>query len=503
MRLNKYLLVLITLINCADSSEDKPEEVKPVTITYKESTEDFPNPDRGFYHYSETRASNYSLLSETTLKGYRTPKRASGAQYDVVSTLVFRYYVLDQFKDTPLSETYLNNVRADMAVVKKAGVKLIPRFTYTTQANSGDCDESFICPPYGDASKSVVLNHIAQLKPIFQEHAALISCVQMGFIGTWGENYYTDFFGDASSNGQQKLLDENWTDRLQVLQALLDAVPDEIMVQVRYPQLKQRMVYGINALVSSAALTAQESFSGTDKARLGFHNDCLLASADDFGTYEDYGNSSSPRGTANTTLRKYFAEESKYVPVGGETCNDGYSPQNDCEPTGKADKELREMHYSYLNTNYNNQVNNDWVDGGCMESIKRNLGYRFVLKDATFDHVTESKSLKATINLDNVGYASPFNFRPVQFVLGDTINNIFHTFEIETDTRHWLSGAVKIEQTFDLTNIAAGNYTLFLSIPDQHEELKDRHEYAIRLANENIWYEEKGLNKLQHTISVK
>jgi hypothetical protein len=436
------------------------------------------------------------------LKGYRTMKRASGANYDVVSTLVFRYYVLDQFRETAISETFLNNVKADLLNVKKAGVKMIPRFTYTLNANGGDCNESFICPPYGDASKQMVLTHIQQLKPILQENASVITCVQMGFIGTWGENYYTDFFGDASSNGQQKLLDENWNDRIEVLQALLDAVPDEVMVQVRYPQLKQRIIYGVNAPVSSASLTLQESFSGTDKARIGFHNDCILASSDDFGTYEDYGNSTTPRMSANNVLRAYFAADSKFVAVGGETCNDGYSPQNDCGPTGKADKEFRDMHYSFLNTDYNNQVNNDWVDGGCMESIKRNLGYRFVLKDGTFDH-TENKSLKVKINLENVGYASPFNYRPVNLVLGDTVNNIYHSIAFETDIRTWFSGAVKLEQTFDLTGINAGNYALFLSLPDNHDELKDRHEYAIRLANQNTWYEDKGMNKLQHIINIK
>jgi hypothetical protein len=502
MTINRYFFLFIILLNCADNSVDKPEDEKIVSVTYTASTEDFANPDRGFYHYSETRASSYSILSESLLKGYRTPKRASGATYDVVSTLVFRYYVLDQFRDAPISETFLNNVRTDFANVKKAGVKMIPRFTYTTNANGGDCDEGFICPPYGDASKAVVLNHIQQLKPIFEEYASLITCVQMGFIGTWGENYYTDFFGDASSNGQGKLLDENWNDRIEVLQALLDAIPDEVMVQVRYPQLKQRIVYGITAPVSSAALTAEEAFSGTDKSRIGFHNDCLLASSDDFGTYEDYGNSSSPRNGANTVLRPYFAADSKYVVVGGETCSDGYSPQNDCEPAGKAEKELRDMHYSFLNTDYNNQVNNDWVDGGCMESMKRNLGYRFVLKDGTYDN-TEANTLKVTINLENVGYASPFNYRPVQLVLGDTVNNVFHTLAFDTDVREWFSGEVNLEQDFDLSNIPAGTYALFLAIPDNHDDLKDRHEYAIRLANENTWYEAKAMNKLQHAVSIK
>ena len=79
-----------------------------------------------------------------------------------------------------------------------------------------------------------MLQHIAQLKAIFKQAADVIAVMQMGFIGTWGENYYTDHFGDASQNTPvQKLLDHNWRDRIDVLKALLDAVPKDRMVQVR------------------------------------------------------------------------------------------------------------------------------------------------------------------------------------------------------------------------------------------------------------------------------
>ncbi len=62
----------------------------------------------------------------------------------------------------------------------------------------------------GDAPKDIVFGHIAQLGPILTKNADVINCIQMGFIGTWGENYYTDFFGDAPTNANQgKLLDEN------------------------------------------------------------------------------------------------------------------------------------------------------------------------------------------------------------------------------------------------------------------------------------------------------
>ncbi|MBN8650486.1 MAG: DUF4832 domain-containing protein [Cytophagales bacterium] len=498
-----FLTIGLLYLVLACGSDPETATLTNSTIEYPESAVDFPNPERGFYHYSESRASSYNPLNLSTLRNYRNSQAVSGATYPVVSTLVFRYFVLDIFKNSALTTDYINKVKNDFSVARNAGVKLVVRFTYTVTSTAGSCPEGFICPPYGDAPKNIVLEHISQLAPVLTENADVIACLQMGFIGTWGEQYYTDYFGDASSNGQSKLLDNNWQDRIDVLKALLDATPKEIMVQVRYPQIKQRLIYGINAPVTSAALTEAEAFSGLDKARIAYHNDCLLASTDDFGTYEDYGNSSSPRVTANATLRAYFSADSKYLVVGGETCSDGYSPQNDCEPAGKAEMELSDMHYSFLNTAYNNQVNNDWVTGGCMENIKKKLGYRFVLKNGKFpNQLEQGENLTVALELDNIGYASPYKYRPVQLILKNKTTQATVVKEFTTDIRKWFTGAITLTESFAL-DAPAGEWELFLNLPDNNTSINTRPEYSIQLANEGVWSETTGHNSLKHTIIIK
>jgi hypothetical protein len=475
------------------------------TINYVESDADFANPERGFFRYTETHANHYEPLDPDQLKEWRTLQQADGGDYKIYSTLIFRYFVLDGFIHSSLSAALLDNIKTDFATARKAGVKLIVRFTYTVTPHAGNCPEGFICPPYGDASKNIVLQHIAQLKPLLQENADVIACMQMGFIGVWGENYYTDYFGDPSQNGQGKLLDKNWQDRIDVLKALLDALPADRMVQVRTPQMKQRFVYGINAPVSSSALTDAEAFTGTYKARIGMHNDCFLSSPDDYGTYEDYGNSSTPRQTANTILRAYVQEDNKYVAVGGETCDDAYSPQNDCENAGMAQTEMRNLHYSYLNSAYNNNVNNDWQSGGCMDNIKKNLGYRFVLRNAIFpaSPVQPGKQFSFTINLENVGYASPFNERPVKLIMRNQSGGQEFIFDIVTNICKWYSGFVKLNVTIPTnTSMPKGKYDLLLYMPDKYASIAVRPEYAIRLGNENIWEEATGYNKLMMTITI-
>ena len=193
------------------------------------------------------------------------------------------------------------------------------------------------------------------------------------------------------------------------------------MVQVRTPQMKQRFVYGPGCIGNICSTCRNRIIRSIGCLQgMGFHNDCFLSGADDYGTYYDYGNSSSPRKSANEELRKYTMDDSRYVAVGGETCDDAYSPQNDCAPAGHAEQEMRAMHFSFLNTAYNNQVNNDWDSLGCMESIKQKLGYRLVLISGSYLYMTKDKKLHLKIELQNIGYASPFNPRPVELILRNT-----------------------------------------------------------------------------------
>ncbi len=123
---------------------------------------------------------------------------------------------------------------------------------------------------------------------MLQKNADVITVMQEGFIGIWGENYFTDYFGDASTNGIGKITDSGWNLRNEFLKRLLEALPKDRMIQVRTPQIKQKFVYGASAKTTSAPLDLSQAYNETDIARLGFHNDCFLSGADDYGTYYDY-----------------------------------------------------------------------------------------------------------------------------------------------------------------------------------------------------------------------
>ena len=475
------------------------------TITYQESYEDFPNPERGFYIGESTKASHFVPLDSQSLKKmFSGPQKYGNAHYAINPTVLMRGYDLDTFRQQPLSKTFLDAVDHDLTVVQQVGIKVILRFAYTNKAKTGDCPDQYkICPPYGDAPKSIVLKHISQLAPLFRKHVAIIAVLQEGFIGIWGENYYTDYFGDAGNNGPGHLFDSSWNDRNEVLRALLKALPEDRMVQVRTPQIKQKYVYGPHADVHSKPLGPENAWSATDAARIGYHNDCFLSSPDDYGTYYDNGSSVQPKKEANEVLRKYFADDSRYLPVGGETCDDAYSPQNDCAPTGHAEQEMARMHYSLLNSEYNNDVNNDWDSLGCIGSIRKRLGYRLFLHEAQLPtKITPGQDFVVIFKIENLGYAAPYNPRPAKLILRnhETGNEISL---VCTDDIRRASKSFQITAKLRLpAGTPPGKYDLFLALPDSYPEIAGNPAYSIRLADQDCWEPSTGYNRLNDTVLV-
>lgn len=486
------------------------------TLNYIESDEDISNPDRGFYYPYTTLASSFEALDKNDLIARRTTAYTPfQANYTVRSSVALRHYVLDSFvNNDTLSESFLSQVSADFDIAREAGARLVLRFSYTVSPTPGTCNAGFICPPYGDAPKERVLAHISQLAPLLQENSDVILGLQQGFVGTWGENYYSDYFGDPSVNASLgHLTNQNWADRNEVIAALLSALPQDRMLQVRYPQSKQRFLFGVDAPLSTPPLAVAEAFGQSDAARVGFHNDCFLASEDDLGTFADYGNDASPVSQGNSTvLKDYFSSDSRFVLVGGETCSDAYSPQNDCdsETGGKVVADMERYHYTFLNSDYNNEVNNDWQSRGCLSDIKKRLGYRFVLRSAELpESAVIGSQINLSFNIENLGFAAAVNPKELYLVFRHTVTNEQSSYRLtglDDNVQHWAPGEialVNVEAT--ISNIEPGEYELLLHIgdPSANGRILERPEYSIQLANSGLWEPTTGFNKLNAVIQVK
>ena len=468
------------------------------TNTYAISDEDFANPERGFYLHTETRASAPSGLP-ANLASFRTSGRSDpNNTYTTRLSLVLRVFYLDSFIDAPINTSFLNATQADFDFLRAQGFKAVVRFAYTKDTTR----------PFTEPTKARILEHIGQLTPLLRRNRDVIAVVQQGFIGAWGEGYYTDVFSTAG----QAFTAQNWTNRAEVLNALLTAVPKERMVQVRVPQQKQKQLYGVAAPTSSAAIPSSSAYNGTMAARIGFHNDCFLADNSDLGTFSDYDGATSAQDILN--LRNYAALETRYAAMGGETCIEN-PPDDDCASAGgRADSDLALFHYSYLHQGYNANVNDDWVAQSCIEAIKRRLGYRLQLVScSTQTEARPGQAFPFTLELQNVGYAAPFNARGLELVLRHETSGqrFFAELSRDFDLRFCLPGTNRIFRAgLELpASLAEGRYELLLHLPDAAPSLYGQVPYSIRLANTlvqgtniPVWEATTGYHRLGQWLTV-
>jgi|GEM_PF-122446 len=456
MRIISYIFISLTFL---------PIVLVGNTVTYNSSNTIVPNPEKGLYQYTETKTSNYNPLSLAWVQDVRNNK-------DI--TLIFRYFVLDNFINAPISTAALNQIEQDFITMRAGGAKGVIRFCYTLDYNGN--------APYGDANKARVLQHISQLAPILQAHSDVIATLQAGFIGVWGEWFYSDHFPPASTA-------QGAIDRREVLEALLNVLPANRMVSHRYPEGKAQM-YGLS--VPSGAISLSDAYDESILSRIAFHNDCFLVAANDY-TYDD-----------NVNGRAYAAQESDFYVMGGETC--GTSSYSNCS---NALSDLATYHWSYLNEYYHPNVMLQWQNEGCYDEVVRRLGYRFRLVNSTITpSVVNNQNIDITIEMANDGWARPYNPRDVEVVFRNQTDQSEYAFSIVPqgqDARLWLpeQGATSsLTASIPALGLPLGDYDVFLNLSDPESNLKNNPLYSIQAANTGLWEATTGYNALQNPVTV-
>ena len=453
-RIRRILFAIVILPLLAASCEKNPDDPDNglETVTYTASEENFPNPERGFYVASEVFQATGQGVADASIRAARLQGR----------TLFLLEFHLTNFVATDISEDYLETIRAKFQSLRNGGCKCILRFCYSNGFDEKD-------KPW-DATKEQALRHIEQVKPLIQEYYDVIMVVQAGFIGSWGEWYYTENFKDLTS-------------RRELVNALLEAVPDCRQIELRTPAYKMRLYS--HALEDT--ITLAESHQPTTKARLGGHNDCYVSSSNDVGTFN------------NKKEREYWGAESLYTIMGGESCEvTEYCHCQGAERYNGALKDLAIYHFTYLNNGYHQGVLKRWREEGCMEEIQKRLGYRYVLEQGEFTkEPAAGKPFRMILKLRNVGFSPAQNPRDAELVLCDASGKVAGTWPLESDPRYWMPDQETIiGQTINLPEGISGNFTLSLNLPDPCETLHNNPLFSIRLANEGTWQEATGYNTL-------
>ncbi|HNB52585.1 MAG TPA: DUF4874 domain-containing protein, partial [Anaerolineales bacterium] len=352
-RLLLSLSPLLLLTLLLPSCTPSPE---PPTLphTYTPSTAPLLNPERGFF-------TPYELPGPAGFSAVRA----------VGNTLAHVNFRLDDWRETDIPQDILDGLNQNFADMRAEGVKVILRFAY----NQGPYPDT-----EPDASKAQILRHIEQLAPLLQANADVIAWMEAGFIGAWGEWH-------TSTNGL-----DNLTDKRDILTALLAAIPNRF-VQVRYPANLIEMYP--NPADAATAFVAH-------------HNDCFLSSDTDVGTYE--------RDGVNTIVRDqtYLAELTRFTPMSGESCAPN-PPRSEC---ASALQEMALLHVTALNQAYHKGILRSWEKDGCLTEIAERMGYHLTLQSADFnEQVRPGGLLHLTVTLQNTGFASIINERPLSLVL--------------------------------------------------------------------------------------
>lgn len=440
----------------------KPETAvaAPVQVNLSPSDELFPNPERGFYVWAADHLLRWTSddAASQHAKGHR---------------LVYAVVRLDAYRTQNLSEQLLQDIHARMAIARQHGLKLILRFAYNYPGAGADYTKA------KDATLTQVLAHIAQLRPVLRSNADVIAYLQAGFIGAWGEWH-------SSSN--------NLTEpaaRTAIRRALLAAMPATHSVQFRYPP-------HLMAWSPSPPTAADTSLA----ARSGFHNDCFLASTTDVGTY-------SEAAATRAQERAWVTALGDVAPFGGETCTPDTGARLECQDI---QAEGASLNLTYLNEGYHEDFIANWKTQGCYATVDRKMGYRFTFESVTHPaSVARGQSLSVQAALRNDGWSRSHLPRRFQLLLvNKSSGREFRLNVANVNPRDWRpqvrstpQGTVTVPRT-----VPAGNYDVYLALPDGAATLANLPRYAIRPANANnaakgqSWDASKGAFKLGSTLAV-
>lgn len=422
------VMIVISFVGCELPARHvpAPPDDGRVSVTYAILDQPIANPERGLVQYVDITDPNDIAF-------------VSGLGVTLANARIH----LDAYRFRPIDPAFITSLERGFDRIRRAGLKLILRFQYN---NGSGAD-----PPL-----AIVIAHLDQLAPILERHADVIAVMQAGFIGAWGE-WHNSISRLTRREASAAILDK-----------LLAVLPRSRSIQVRSPRFK-------------AAILGDpiESRSTSKRGRVGHHNDCLLASRDDRGTYPE----------PIERYRAYLRVDGRNVPVGGETCGLN-PPRTDCD---SAVRELRRLHWSYLNRSYHPAVIATWKRQGCMRDIARDLGYRLVLRRASWPReVVAGEPVEIDIEIENLGFAAPFNPRSVFLVVGD------RSVELTgVDPRRWYPGARHVVRArFAVPALEPGDHALALWLPDPAPMLRPWPAYSVRLANRDVWRPEAGDNRL-------
>lgn len=318
---------------------------------FAESDRSLANPDRGFY---------------IQVKSSRPDKIAKAGEEVRVILLAFD---IEASAGEELPAEKLEELKTALDAAEREKLAVVFRAAYGFHRDVTEPDRI-----------ERIGRHIEQISEVLNAYPRQILTVQAGMLGAYGEWHSSRYL-----EGEEEVRRES---RLYVLRQWDRYLDAGIRVAVRRPRFVRE---------------AMEAGILTD--RLGIHNDALLSTDDDMGTYDD------PRMGRAEELQ-WVQEQLAGQVNGGEMPTPGMRSAPE-----QADREFAQLHISYLNLKYNKEIIAAWSDRtmegqdvSARQYLGDHLGYRLFVSELAvsspyFTGAFFREGVRIRISLCNSGYA--------------------------------------------------------------------------------------------------
>lgn len=368
----------------------------------------------------------------------------------------------------------LHRLSDNLTHMKRCGLKAAIRFMYSYPTGTQD----YRNPPHPPLER--MLGHIRQLGAVLQAHGGAIAFTEAGFIGPWGEWHSSELLDTPCPRNRIK--DE-----------LLASFPGTILF--RLPR-HVREWYGDSIL--------SEDGGSPEGRRIGLHNDSILSLQIHNGNTWRTTDFRATGLLANRADDRLYARRlSRYRPYGGEVAPNDPAPYllKMSDPAAHATEDLRLHHFQFLNTGRGLEDLRAILDAHDPSSFRnwvRQLGYRFVLLEASCDETIErGRPFRITLKLRNEGASRIMHPRALQMRFlpvsadGQVIGDPHDVALKDIEPRNWQPACdgdrlADDSALFGLASVSAlqpGLYHLGLRLPDPDPELALDSRYCVRLAN--------------------
>lgn len=355
-----------------------------------------PNPGQGWYRvYTYDAGVPFEQAGGAAAKG---------------ETLALVRISLERYREGPLPEDCLENIRAILVFFDKRGIDLILRVAYDFEGRGLEKEPDLF---------SQVEDHLRQLAPLIQTFEDRIVVFQGLLVGSWGEMHQSKFL----STGRIRALEK----------AFRSDGNGKVWLALRRP-------------VFLRGLAGRGNWA---KERLTLFDDAIGGSDTDMGTFgwkrRDEASWEEPwaREDELDFIETFCAD----APFGGEAVLPG---EGDGTAPGEILRTLGRMHLSYLNCQHDPRQlarwreqklrrRDVWNGVSLYDYIGAHMGYRFCVRNAA---VKDGRRV-LSVEIENTGFGGLLQEAEAELVCVDS-RGTRHSQPLDWDARMWRSGSCAI-----------------------------------------------------------